>query len=81
MYLTKYLIRHRLHTDATVFVNTLSGAMDIFSDDQLRDVQSLIESEQMPDTELAHYMQARQYFFESELEEHQRFLALREACG
>jgi uncharacterized protein len=79
MYLTKYLIRHRLHTDATVFVNTLSGAMDIFSDDQLRDVQSLIESEQMPDTELAHYMQARQYFFESELEEHQRFLALREA--
>lgn len=79
MYLTKYLIKHRLHTDATIFVNTLSGAMDIFSDDQLHDIQTLIASEQLPDTELAQYMQARQYFFQSETEEHQRFLALREA--
>jgi uncharacterized protein len=78
MYLTKYLIKHRLHPDATIFVNTLSGAMDVFSNDQLRDVQSLIESEQVHDTELAHYMQTRQYLFQSEEEEHRRFLALRE---
>lgn len=78
MYLTKYLVTHRLHTDATLYVNTLSGAMDVFSNNQLREVQSLVESEQLPDTELAHYMKARHYFFQSEAEERQRFLALRE---
>jgi uncharacterized protein len=78
MYLTKYLVTHSLHPDATLYVNTLSGAMDVFSNDQVQEIQTLVESDRLPDTDLARYMEARQYFFRSAREERLRFLALRE---
>jgi len=42
MHLTTRLVRHRLAPDATVFVNTLSGAVDVLSDEQVLLVDRLV---------------------------------------
>jgi uncharacterized protein len=78
MYFTERLITHRLGDDATLFVNTLSGAIDVFNDEQIRKIDALLEGDASLDPELAGYLTSRRYLFYSEQEEQCTLLALRD---
>jgi uncharacterized protein len=78
MYLTKYHVRHRLGADTTLFINTLSGALDIFTDAQVLIIDRLAgKREVSADTGLVQHLRARGYLFASEKQEREKFLDLR----
>ncbi|HTY33958.1 radical SAM protein [Mycobacterium sp.] len=79
MHLTKYLVRHRVGGNATVVVNTLSGAVDILTDDQVDVVERVANGETAEvDAPLIAYLRRRGYVFESAEAEEHAFSDLRE---
>jgi uncharacterized protein len=82
MHITKRLVRQRLGPDATGMVNTLSGAIDVFTDAQLAAIDHLSGDEpasQAGPDDLLQYLRDRAYLFESEQAEDEAFRTLRES--
>lgn len=78
-YLTHRLLRHRIGADATVFLNALSGAVDVFSDAEVQVIDSLAGGPPAPDAaDLLRRLGDRGYVYTSADEERRAFVRLRE---
>jgi uncharacterized protein len=77
MYLTKYLVKHPLDKKYVVLVNTLSGALDIITSDELNDIELINEGIKLENQKLLNMLIKRGYIYDSEGEEEETFEMLR----
>ncbi len=80
MHLTRRLVRHRLDADANVFVNTLSGAIDVLTDEQIEVLDRAVDghADGPESAALIDRLTRRGYLFHSGEEERQCERQLRE---
>ncbi len=78
MELSRYLLTKRLGADATLYVSTLSGAMDVLTDSCVAEIHGIAAGTHSTDSDFAQRMRQRMYLVESREEEHEVLLRLRE---